>query len=671
MGLSHEQAKERIEKLKDKIRELNYHYFVLDESKVSEAVRDSLKRELIDLEQEFPDLITPDSPSQRVGSALSGRFAKITHKTKKWSLQDAFSEEQVQDWGKRLEKLLPGEKIEFVCELKIDGLNVTLWYEKGELVKAITRGNGTEGEDITHTVRTIKSVPLTLQEEVDVEVAGEVFMSKPSFEKIKDDFVNPRNAAAGTVRQLDPQVAADRDLDMFFYSLRENNLKDQPKTQKELLETLMGLGLKVNTKFVQKGSIEDVVEFCHSWTDKRKKQDYEVDGIVIKVNDLAQHRKLGHTGKAPRFALAFKFPAEQATSRVLDIVIQVGRTGALTPVAHLEPTFVDGSTVSRATLHNEGEIKRKDVKIGDSVIIQKAGDIIPEVVEVLKDLRTGKEQTYVFPKECPVCESPVEKQEGEAVTRCTNPNCFAVEVRKLGHFVSRGALDIDGLGEKVIDQLVEAGLAKDGADLFTLTEDDLLTLDLFKEKRANNLIQSLAKAKDVKLERLIFGLGIRHIGEQSSELISDHVVQKNGSTNELSPIKMGEIARKISKDEWSDIEGIGEKVGNSIHEWFSTEENLHFLEKLENNGVTIQASKSAHLPQTLAGKTFVVTGTLSKPRDEIKSLIKSHGGHVSSSVSSKTDYLVAGENAGSKLDKATKLEVEIIDEEKLGSYIKK
>jgi len=660
--VSHDQAKARIEKLREKIRELNHHYFVLDESLVSEAVRDSLKRELIDLEAQFQDLVTDDSPTKRVGSVLSGRFKKVKHKTRKWSLQDAFSKEEVNDWGMRLAKLLPNEKVEFVCELKIDGLNVTLWYEKGQLTKALTRGNGGEGEDITHTVRTIKSVPLVLREPVDAEVSGEVFMPKKSFEKLKGEFVNPRNAAAGTVRQLDPNVASERDLDMFFYSLGENNLPHQPNTQQELLETLMALGLKVNKNFEQVPTIEAVGKFCHDWTDQRKNQAYDIDGIVIKVNDLDQHRKLGFTGKAPRFAIAYKFPAEQATSRVLDIVVQVGRTGALTPVAHLEPTFVDGSMVSRATLHNEDEIRRKDVKIGDSVIIQKAGDIIPEVVEVLIDLRTGEERDFIFPTHCPVCEGLVARPEGEAITRCTNPNCFAVERERLIHFVSRGAFNIDGLGEKIIDQLLEAGLAQDGGDLFTLTEDDFLTLDLFKEKRASKLVEAIRSARQVSLPRFIFGLGIRHIGEQSSELVADYVEQKKCSQNGLKPIMVGEIAKKISVEEWADSEGIGENGGQSIYDWFNNVDHLHLLEKLEHHGIQFTSSAKATIPQTLAGKTFVVTGTLSKPRDEIKAVIKAHGGHVSGSVSAQTDYVVAGESAGSKYDKAEKLGVPILNE---------
>ncbi|MDP2624829.1 MAG: NAD-dependent DNA ligase LigA [Candidatus Peregrinibacteria bacterium] len=666
--ISPEQALERIEKLREEIRKRNYEYFVLDESNVSEAVRDSLKRELISLEQQFPQFVTTDSPTQRVGSALSGRFEKVKHKTRKWSLQDAFSKEEVNDWGKRLERLLPGEEFEYVCELKIDGLNVTLWYEQGKLVKALTRGNGREGEDVTHCVRTIKSVPLVLREPVDVEVAGEVFMSKESFEKIKDDFVNPRNAAAGAIRQLDPQVAASRELDLFFYSLGENNLKEKPKTQVEILEKMKALGLKVNNKFIHKKSIEEVVEFCHSWTEHRNDLPYEIDGIVIKVNELEQSKRLGYTGKAPRYAIAYKFPAEQATSRILDIIVQVGRTGALTPVAMLEPTFVDGSTVSRATLHNQDEIERKGVRIGDTVIIQKAGDIIPEVVEVLTDLRTGKETIFEFPSHCPVCGTPVERAEGESAIRCVNPKCYAIEREKLIHFVSRGALNIEGLGEKVIDQLLENGLVGDGADLFTLTEDDFLTLNLFKEKRAENVVKSIAERRKIAPYRLLFGLGIRHVGVQASELISEFIEQKNDS-EKLSPIDFGKIAQEITVEEWEEIEGVGGIMAQSLNEWFNDEHHQHILEKLEQSGVTLKQQPKSTATQTLEGKTFVITGTLSRPREDFKKLIKEHGGHVSGSISSKTDYLLAGENAGSKYDKAEKLGVKILDEEKLNAIL--
>lgn len=667
-SLTHTEAQERIQKLRQKIRKLNHDYFVLDQSTVSEAVRDSLKQELKTLENEFPDLITPDSPTQRVGSVLSGRFKKVAHKTRKWSLQDAFSEEAITEWGKRLERFLPGESFEFVCELKIDGLNVSLWYEAGVLVKAITRGNGREGEDITHTIRTIDSVPLVLEEPVSVEVSGEVFLSKKSFAKISDEFANPRNAAAGAVRQLDPQIAADRDLDMFFYSLGENDLKNKPKTQHELLGTLQRLGLKVNKKFVQKKSIEEVVECCHSWTEKRDDLPYEIDGIVIKVDDLDQHARLGYTGKAPRYAVAFKFPAEQATSRVLDILVQVGRTGALTPVAILEPTLVAGSTVSRATLHNEDEIARKDVRIGDTVIIQKAGDVIPEVVEVMVDLRTGKEKPYVFPTICPICGSETIRPEGEAARRCINPRCYAIERENVIHFVSRGALNIEGVGEKVIDQLLETGLVGDVADLFTLTRDDLLTLPLFKDKRADNLVHSIAERKTIELNRLLFSLGIRYVGEQASNLVADFIEQKNSSENRT-PHRVGELGESLTVEDWLMIDGIGDTIAEALVEWFGEEKNQALLHKLTENGVTLKATSLEKVSQALSGKTFVITGSLSRPREDFKALIQSHGGHVSGSVSAKTDYLLAGDDAGSKLDKAEKLGVKVIDEEGLGELV--
>lgn len=667
------QAKTRIEKLREEIRQRNYEYFVLDQSKVSEAVRDALKKELKTLEEQFPQFITPDSPTQRVGSVLSGRFAKVQHKTRKWSLQDVFSSEEIRDWGERLERFLPGEKFEFVCELKIDGLNVSLWYEEGKLVKALTRGNGEQGEDITHTVRTIAGVPLVLQEPVTLEVSGEVFMPKKSFEKLKGEFANPRNAAAGTVRQLNPQVAADRDLDFFAYSLGKNDLKKAPKTQVEILEQFQRLGLRVNKKFEQKKNLEDVIRFCEKCgkdlsRNERKKRDdleYEIDGIVIKVNSLDQQERLGYTGKAPRHSVAYKFAAEQTTSRVQNIIVQVGRTGALTPVAILEPTLVAGSTVSRATLHNEGELTRKDVRIGDTVILQKAGDVIPEVVEVLKNLRTGKERVFVFPKKCPICGGEVERPEGEAVARCKNKKCFAVQRENIIHFVSRGALNIDGLGEKIVDQLLEEGLVGNVADLFTLTHDDFLTLPFFKDKRAGNLIKSLEKAKKTELGRLLFGLGIRFVGEQASDLVSVFIEQKNSSEKRgknLTLKKVGKIGESVTAEEWQAIEGIGERIGNSLFEWFHDEKNQKLLEELEKNGVTIKRGEAERVSEKWKGKTFVITGTSSHPREEIKAWIKANGGHVSDSVSAQTDFLVAGENPGSKYEKAKALNVTILGE---------
>ena len=417
-----QQAKQRIEKLREKILELNYQYFVLDQSEVEESVRDSLKRELIELETQFPQFITSDSPTQRVGAVISGKFEKLKHKTPKKSLADVFSADEIREWHERIQKMVPNQKIEFVAELKIDGLNITFQYEKGLLTNAITRGNGKEGEQVSHTVKTIKSLPLKLNREIDIEVSGEVFMPKKSFEKLNQEqeskelptFANPRNAAAGTVRQLDPQIAADRNLDLFLYHVDKNTISDEIHSQEEALKALKKLGLRVCSEYKVFNDIERVIEFCEQWHDKRSKMPYEIDGIVIKVNDFAQQLKMGYTSKAPRYAVAYKFPAEQVSSQILDVGFQVGRTGAITPVAHLRPTFVAGSTVSRATLHNEDEIQRKDIRIGDTVIIQKAGDIIPEVVEVITDMRSGKEEKIIFPKGCPACSQPISRQEGEA-----------------------------------------------------------------------------------------------------------------------------------------------------------------------------------------------------------------------------------------------------------------
>jgi len=528
-------------------------------------------------------------------------------------------------------------------------------------VKALTRGNGKEGEDVTHAIRTIKSVPLVLEQPVDLEVSGEVFMSKKSFQKLEEEFANPRNAAAGAVRQLDPKVAASRNLDIFFYAIGENNLENPPKNQVELFATLKGLGLKANKNFVHKKTLDEVVKFCEEWALHRDDLEYVIDGVVIKVNGFEKRQKLGYTGKAPRYAVAYKFPAEQATSHVLDIIVQVGRTGALTPVAVLDPTFVDGSTVSRATLHNEDEINRKDVRIGDTVIIQKAGDIIPEVVEVLTNMRTGKEQKFEFPRECPACGGAVRRLEGEAATRCLNSNCYAVKRRALKHFVSRGALNIDGLGDKIIDQLLEAGLVQDIADLFTLTKEDFLTLELFQEKRAENVVAALETAQKAPLPRLLFALGIRHVGEQASELIANFIQEKMES-QQITPATIGDFARFVFKEEWEGIEGVGDIVAKSLYDWFLDEENQNLLKKLEENNVAIQQTAKNTLEQTLTDKTFVLTGTLSISRDQAKKLIKERGGQVSSSVSQKTNYVLAGNNPGSKKAKAAQLGVPILEE---------
>ncbi|MBD3157032.1 NAD-dependent DNA ligase LigA, partial [Candidatus Peregrinibacteria bacterium] len=659
------EAKERIENLRKEIAKRNYEYFVLDQSNVSEAVRDSLKRELIELENQFPSLITKNSPTQRVGSVLSGKFDKVRHITPKKSLQDAFSDEEVREWAMRIGKLVSGEKITFMCELKIDGLNISVHYKNGVFQRALTRGNGVEGEDVSHTVRTIESIPLTLNEKVDIEVSGEVFLPKKSFDRInkeheqkgEDGFANPRNAAAGTIRQLDPQIAASRNLDAFFYELGRHSFEDTPVTQYEVLERFKQIGLKINPDHKQCSSIEEVIRFCKSWHEKKETMPYEVDGIVIKVNDRKQQEKMGFTAKYPRGMIAYKFPAEQAMTVVEDIQVQVGRTGALTPVAHLKPVLVDGSTVSRATLHNEDEIKRKDVRIGDSVIIQKAGDIIPEVVEVLKDMRTGKEKKFHFPKYCPVCEQPVTRKEDEAAYRCTNKDCFAKKRRQFYHFVSKAALNIDGLGKKVINELVDIGLVQDPADIFTLKQTDLFNLPLFKEKRAKKVYEAIQQSKHCELHRFIYGLGIRYVGEKASRDIARYITrhlkrvtdkptidwsgsQKQTSlfddeTKTTTTIESAFTARDVlatldalGKEDIRNVEGIGDTVADSVVAWFENTQNRKLMEKFHTVGVALYVQKRKTNP-AIKGKGFVLTGTLkTMSRQHAKSLIVKAGGHV-------------------------------------------
>ncbi|MFA7685748.1 MAG: NAD-dependent DNA ligase LigA [Candidatus Gracilibacteria bacterium] len=689
-------AKERIEKLRQKINELNYKYFVLDESEVDESVRDSLKRELIELETEYPQYITPDSPTQRVGSALSGKFQTLKHLSPKKSLSDVFSGEEIMEWEERIKKLV-SEPIEFICELKIDGLNITIQYEQGLFKRALTRGNGIEGEDVTHAVKTIEAVPLRLKEEVDIEVSGEVYMPKKSLEKINKEqvskglplFANPRNAAAGSIRQLDPKVASKRNLDMFCYHVDKNSLSDRIQSQEDTLKSFQKLGLKVCEYYKKFKTIKEVIDFCESWHKKRQDLPYEIDGIVIKVNSFKQQNIMGFTAKAPRYAIAYKFPAEKVSTQVLDIILQVGRTGAITPVAVMKPILVAGSVVSRATLHNEDEIAKKDVRVGDTVIIQKAGDVIPEVVEVIKDLRTGKEKPFSFPKTCPVCDSAIVRQEGESAYRCTNENCYAIKKEGLGHFVSKKAFDIDGLGDKLAIQLIDEGLIQDPADIFRLKKEDLLTLTLFQEKRATNIIDNIEKSKTVSLDHFLYALGIRFLGEQSSYDLSKFLISKTKKSNnkierykqissqqsmfeessesieqeEFSILDLMSTFESLTLEDLKNIDGVGEKTGTVIYEWFNAKNNCKYLEKLYKVGVklTIENLKSSGV---LNGQSFVITGSLSSiTRDQAKELIKKNGGKIHSSVTKDTTFLIVGESPGSKLKEAEKLGTKILDEE--------
>lgn len=664
------EASQRIKILKQELQKWNYHYFTLDEEIFPEAARDSLKRELEDLEAKFPELITSDSPTQRVGSQLSGRLPKVTHLTRKQSLKDAFSITEVIEWEVRLQKIIPNRSWSYLVEPKIDGLNITVHYEEGVFRRAITRGNGQVGEDVSHTIKTIKALPLNLKEPHTIEISGEVYIARETFtminENLDQQFVNARNAAAGTVRQLDPQIASDRNLEIAFYSLGQATLasgKSRPQTQADVIKFLQELKLPSSkyTKVCTK--VSEIETYYQEMQKKREKLAFDIDGLVIKVNEHELYEILGSTAKAPRYALALKFPAEKASSQILDIEVQVGRTGALTPVAHLKPVFVDGSTVARATLHNEDEITRKDIRIGDTVIIHKAGDIIPEVVEVITDMRTGKESQFKMPDTCPVCNSITQKPEGEAVRRCSNSQCPAQIQRQVGHFISRGGFNIDGMGEKVVLQLLDYNLIEDPADIFTLQPDKLMHLPLFKEKRTSNLLTEINSSKEVELKNFIFALGIRFTGEKTALDIAKHLQQSQQFNQAITPNSLAELLSTYTDEDWQGIDGIGDKVAESLTTWWTDPDSKKLLDKLTSSGVKI---KLKALSQSEAGffsnKTFVLTGSLSISRNEAKEIITAGGGEFSSSISKNTDYLIVGENPGSKLAKAVSLGVKQLNE---------
>jgi len=678
------QASDRITKLRQLLLDWNASYHAGDGEQVSlsEAARDQLKRELEDLERQFPEFVTADSPTQRVGAPLSGRLSKVTHQSRKFSLTDAFSTDELEEWAERAVKFVPGEKIEYLAELKIDGLNVALWYEDGKFARAVTRGDGRVGEDISHTIRTIRCIPMELTEPLTIEVSGEVYMPRAAFQKLIAEqklqneelkkagkkeqtlFANPRNAAAGAVRQLDPAIAAGRELAMFVYAAGADG--GGQDSQLGVLEFLEQLGLPVSPHRQLCSSIAEVEQVAAMWQAQRDSLSFDVDGVVVKVNSLAQQARMGATAKTPRGMIALKFPAEQTSTVVEDIIWQVGRTGALTPVAQLRPVALAGSTVSRATLHNADEIARKDVRIGDTVVLQKAGDIIPEVVEVITKLRSGNEKKPVIPTRCPVCNTPVEKTDGEVAIRCPNAKCGAVHQEMFEHFVSKSALDIDGLGGKVIEALLAAQLVEDVADLFTLQAGDLLELPLFKDKRVENLLAAVEDAKEVSLARLLFGLGIRFVGEVSA---GDVAREYQSHSTEYSIKEFASWAREIPTERWAEIEGIGDKVAEILTAWFADWHNLELLTKLAKVGIRLKAEQQAE--QKLTGLTFVATGTLTNySRQGIKDTIKKYGGKVGSSVSTQTDYLIAGEKAGSKLKKAEELGVKVLSEAAFDELLK-
>jgi DNA ligase (NAD+) len=662
--MDRQSAGKRINELHELLNQYNYEYHVLDKPSVPDSEYDQLLRELIELEDQFPDLKTSDSPSQRVGGAILDAFEKVEHRTPMLSLGNAFNEEDLRDFDRRVRQAI-GDDFSYVCELKIDGLAVSLRYEDGVFVQGATRGDGSIGEDITSNLKTIRSIPLKISEKISFEVRGEAFMPKGSFEalnKIKDEkgeepFANPRNAAAGSLRQLDPKIAASRNLDLFLYALADVG-DTGIDSHSEGLDKLESLGFKTNPERKQCATIEEVIDFVGKWTDQRPNLSYDIDGIVIKVNSLEQQKQLGTTAKSPRWAIAFKFPAEEVVTVLKEIELSVGRTGVVTPTAILEPVRVAGTTVQRASLHNEDLIREKDIKIGDHVVIKKAGDIIPEVVNVLEDKRTGDEQEFHMPTHCPECESELVRLEGEVALRCINPKCPAQIREGLIHFVSRNAMNIDGLGEKVISQLFREKLIEDVADLYRLEREQLLQLERMGEKSADNLLDAIQASKANSLEKLLFGLGIRHVGAKAAKTLA----QEFGSMDKL---------MNLGKEELTNVNEIGDKMADAIVAYFENDEVKELIQELKVAGVNLEYKgpkpvAASEVDSYFAGKTIVLTGKIERlSRNEAKEKIELLGGKVTGSVSKKTDLVIAGEEAGSKLTKANELNIEVWDEDKL------
>ncbi|HCG98457.1 MAG: DNA ligase (NAD(+)) LigA [Candidatus Aquicultor primus] len=688
--------KKRAEELRRQVNYHNYRYHVLDSPEISDDEYDVLIRELEAIESQHPELITPDSPTQRIGAEPSEAFQPVRHRSKMLSLANAFSRDELNDFFNRINMRLASvaylaegrdnepsdimrkfadssipelgaEEVELVCELKIDGVAVSLVYENGVYESGATRGDGEVGEDITANIKTIQSLPLRLLHDTPpetLEVRGEAYLSKEQFKQMNEEreeegqalFANPRNAAAGSLRQLNPRVTAGRSLDIFIYGLGSISGVSF-SNHWETLEFLRKAGLRVSAYSKKVNTMEEAYAYCEEWRERRHTLPFDIDGVVIKVNSFKHQEILGITSKSPRWAIAYKFPAEQQTTVLRDIELNVGRTGAVTPTAVLDPVVVAGSTVSRATLHNEDEIKRKDIRIGDTVIIQKAGDVIPEIVAPIVSKRTGKEREFVMPATCPVCGGDVVRPEGEAVARCVNINCPAVIFEHVQHFASRGAMDIDGLGESVARQLLDKSLIRDVADIYYLTKEELLIIEHFADKAADNLFSAIEVSKERPLARLLFALGIRHVGAHVAEVLAEYF----GSVAALS---------RASHEELTGIDEIGPKIAESIVDFFGEERNTQVIEKLRRAGVKMEQAVVARPEQRFAGQTFVFTGTMSKlTRSEAEAIVKSMGAKASSSVSKKTAYVVAGEEAGSKYAKAKSLGVKILTEEEFMGLI--
>jgi len=682
------EAKKRIEKLRAEIDRHRYLYHVLDQPKMSDAVWDSLKNELWKLEQEYPDLITSDSPTQRVGGKALDKFKKVSHSSPMMSLFDAFSEEDMRDWEARIGKILPNEKFDYFCELKFDGLAVALVYEQGLFILGATRGDGQIGEDVSSNLKTIESIPLKLRRPTEkelseaglkknqiaavynaldrgrIEVRGEAIMTHEVFEELnrryqkenKPLLANPRNGAAGSIRQLDPRLAAERKLDFYAYAV----LSEAPlERHGQELALARSLGFKVFKHNQFCPSLDEAIAFHDQWEKKRDKLPFDCDGVVVKIDKLPLWPRLGIVGKGPRYIMAYKFSALQTTTKIKDVVWQVGRTGILTPTAMLEPARIGGVTVCRATLHNMDEIKRLGIKIGDTVILERAGDVIPKITGNFPKLRDGKEKIIRPPEVCPRCGGKVARVGEEVAYRCVNKDCYAVNLRKLIHWASKDAVDIEGLGKKIVEQLLDQGLIRAPSDFYRLKKEDLLGIEGFAEKSAANLIAAIAAKKSIDLARLIYALGIRHIGEESAVMLSQRIKTKSRKLSDYGEEFVGYTLEELER-----LPDVGPIVSRSIYDWFREKRNLEFLRRLEMAGVEVVPSRSA-IAETapLTGKTFVLTGALeSLTRDGAKDKIRELGGDVSSSVSKNTDFVVAGAEPGSKYDKAQRLGVKIIGE---------
>jgi DNA ligase (NAD+) len=750
--MNNDEAQNRIAKLSAEINKLRFEYHVLDKADVTDEVYSSLMEELRLLEDQFPELKLVDSPTQKIGGRPLDKFQKVKHAVRQWSFDDVFSLDGLQKWHEKIDRMIANlgskspigllepkfaEPLEYVCEIKIDGLKIIVTYENGIYVRGATRGDGVIGEDVTENLKTIYSLPLKLKYPVSGVFVGECWLSKTELARINAErkkkgealFANSRNAAAGSIRQLDPKIAASRGLDCFIYDIEllhfpkvepseteGSTFGKFPETQMEELEFLKDLGFNVNPEAKLCQNVAEIEKYYQSWIHKKDQQNYGIDGVVIKINSREIQEALGYTGKSPRWGVAYKFPAEKVTTVVEDITVQVGRTGALTPLAHLRPVLVAGSTVSRATLHNEDEIKRLDIRIGDTVVLHKAGDVIPEIVEVLISLRTGKEKFFQMPKICPICGSGVERKIGEVATYCVNPNCFAVEKEGLIHFVSKKGFNIDGMGDKIVEHLLSENLISNAAEIFELKKGDLEPLERFAEKSAQNLVMAIEASKIITLEKFLFALGIRHVGEETAVLIARAINTEIPNSKFQIPNKFQitkskiqnlqdviEVFPKITVEDWTSIKGIGEKSAESLVGWFADKNNLEILERMKKAGVEIkkrerggrgekggkwrewegekgekrggwESEKGGEEGQEdggrLQGKIVVLTGEMEGfTRDEAKDIIRREGGRVSSSVSKNTSFVLAGENPGSKYDKAVALGVRIISEEEFGEMI--